>query len=485
MKTVQTFRYARLAGELENQIMDGVFRAGEKMPSLRRLRLRTGLSISTVYQAYIELEKRGMIEARPRSGYYVRPQLHEILPLPVLQKHRAVPRKVTTSTLAHSIVESMSDKSFLQLGGTSLHPTLLPCRQLVKIIKSAPIRDLVHAVGMYEDPYGNPGLKQQIARTMVSQIGGNPLEDIVVTNGCIEAVSLCLQAVADAGDTIIVESPTYPWFLQVIEDLKMYALELPTDPRTGISPDTLEQAMNRKGIRACLLIPTFHNPLGFSMPKSHKEAVLDMAKKKNVAIIEDDIHGELYFGKSRPASLKSMDTAGNVLYCSSFSKNLAPGLRVGWALPGKFADRVKRLKLNLTISSSTFSQYAVCAYLKTGIWDRHLRKLRTALKNQVSNTALAIARHFPEDTRITAPQGGMVLWVQMGGSVDGMTVFHRARKQRISILPGSICSATGKYSDAIRISCGFPWSDRIEEGIAALAGIVKELRTNGPHSNSM
>lgn len=478
MMPMQTFRYSKLAGELENQIMDGVFRAGEKMPSLRRLHTRTGLSISTVYQAYIELEKRGMIEARPRSGYYVRPQLKEILPPPVLQKYRAVPRKVTTTTLAHSIVESMSDNSFLQLGGTSLDPALLPCRQLAKIIKSATTRDIVNATAKYEDPYGNPALKKQIARTMVNQSGETPLDEIVVTNGCIEAVSLCLQAVAAAGDTIIVESPTYPWFLQVIEDLKMYALELPTDPRTGIDPEILGQAMNRKDVRACLLIPTFHNPLGFSMPRNHKKAILETALRRNIPIIEDDIHGELYFGRSRPTSLKSMDTNGNVLYCSSFSKNLAPGLRVGWTLPGRFTNRVKRLKLNLTIASSTFSQYAVCAYLKTGAWDRHLRKLRTALKNQVSNTALAIARHFPDDTRITAPQGGMVLWVQLGSGVDGMAVFHQAYKQRISILPGSICSTTGKYSDAIRISCGFPWNERIEKGIVSLAWIVRKLRVN-------
>jgi DNA-binding transcriptional MocR family regulator len=200
-----------------------------------------------------------------------------------------------------------------------------------------------------------------------------------------------------------------------------------------------------------------------------------MMGQKKIPIIEDNIHGELYFGKARPATLKSMDRRGLVLHCASFSKILSPGLRVGWALPGRFADRVKRLKMNSTVASPTLNQQVVAQFLKTGGFERHLRRLRTALKNQISNTALAIARHFPDGTRITAPQGGLTLWVELAPQVDGLKVFQEARKRRISIFPGIICSTTSRYRNYIRISCGYPWSEKMERGIVTVAEIIGKM----------
>jgi DNA-binding transcriptional MocR family regulator len=200
-----------------------------------------------------------------------------------------------------------------------------------------------------------------------------------------------------------------------------------------------------------------------------------MTGQKKIPIIEDNIHGELYFGSARPTTLKSMDRKGLVLHCASFSKTLSPGLRVGWTLPGRFADRVKRLKMNSTVASPTLNQQVVAQFLKTGGFDRHLRRLRTALKNQITNTALAIARHFPDGTRITAPQGGLTLWVELDPQVDGLKVFQEARRQKISIFPGIICSTTGRYRNYIRISCGYPWSEKMETGIVTVADIVKKM----------
>jgi DNA-binding transcriptional MocR family regulator len=163
------------------------------------------------------------------------------------------------------------------------------------------------------------------------------------------------------------------------------------------------------------------------------------------------------------------------MYCSSFSKTLAPGLRVGWALPGRFADRVGRLKMNASVSSPTFNQYVVAEFLKGGGYDRHLRRLRAALKNQASNLALAVARHFPDGTRITAPEGGLTLWVELDPGVDGFEVFQAALKAGIAIVPGSMCSGTRRYRHFIRLSGGLPWSGEVEEGIRVLGRIAGEL----------
>jgi DNA-binding transcriptional MocR family regulator len=310
---------------------------------------------------------------------------------------------------------------------------------------------------------------------MVGQAWQAITDEMVITSGCIEAVSLCLQAVGSPGDTVVVESPTYPWFLQIIEDQNKFALEIPTDPQTGVDLDQLERAVRKNAVAACLLVPNFHNPLGFEMSEEKKKALVKMMAGKQIPIIEDNIHGELYFGKTRPNTLKSMDRLGLVLHCASFSKTLSPGLRVGWALPGRFTDRVKRLKMNGTIASPTLNQQVVAQFLKTGAFDRHLRRLRTALKNQITNTALAIARYIPEGTRITAPQGGLTLWVELDKRVDGLKVFQEARKQKISIFPGIICSTTGRYGNFIRISCGYPWSAAVEGGIITLAEIIRKM----------
>ncbi len=471
--TASVFRYARLADDLEVKIRAGVYRSGEKMPSLRKLHGQTGLSITTVYQAYIELEKRGVVVPRQKSGYYVKPLLGRILPSPEVQKLQPVPKKVTMNTLAYSIVEDMSNPGFLQLGGSVVMPELLPFKQLTRCLRAENMDAMKRSLMRYENPHGNPELKRQIAKRMHGQARQAITDEMVITSGCIEAVSLCLQAVGNAGDTVVVESPTYPWFLQIIEDQNKFALEIPTDPRTGIDLDQLERAVQKNVVSACLLVPNFHNPLGFEMPEERKKALVKMMGEMTIPIIEDNIHGELYFGQARPNTLKSLDRKGLVLHCASFSKTLSPGLRVGWALPGRFADRVKRLKMNSTIASPTLNQQVVAQFLKTGAFDRHLRRLRMALKNQITNTALAIARTFPEGTRITAPQGGLTLWVELDKKVDGLKVYQEARKKRISIFPGIICSATGRYRNYIRISCGYPWSETIDKGIRTLAEIIK------------
>ncbi len=469
------FRYARLADDLEVKIRDGIYRSGEKMPSLRKLHGQTGLSVTTVYQAYIELEKRGIVEPRQKSGYYVKPMLKRILPPPSAERMQPVPKKVTMNSLAYSIVEDMSNPDFLQLGGSVVMPELLPYKQLARCLRAETMEAMKRSLMRYENPYGNPELKRQIAQRMLGQARRAITDEMLITSGCIEAVSLCLQAVGGAGDTVVVESPTYPWFLQIIEDQNKFALEIPTDPLTGIDLEQLERAVAKNSVCACLLVPNFHNPLGFEMSDEKKKALVKLMGDRRIAIIEDNIHGELYFGGKRPTTLKSMDRKGLVLHCASFSKTLSPGLRVGWTLPGRFADRVKRLKMNSTIASPTLNQQVVAQFLKTGAFDRHLRSLRTALQNQISNTGLAIARHFPEGTRITAPQGGLTLWVELDKRVDGLSVFQEARRRKVSIFPGIICSTTGRYRNFIRISCGYPWNDTIENGIVTLANIIKRM----------
>ena len=469
------FRYLELADRLESQIRNGAFRAGEKLPSIRHLHSQVRLSISTVYQAFIELEKRGLVEPREKSGYFVKPLLENLLPSPEILNTQSKPNKVTVNNLAFALLEAMNDPEVMQLGGALIAPELLPGKELAAILKSISLAGLDNSMAAYGHPLGHPSLRRQIARHSTPLWGYTAPEEMVITNGCMEAVSICLQAVAEPGDTIVVESPTFPWFLQIIEDFGFYALEIPTDPHQGMDLKALDRAIQRHHVKACILITNFNNPLGFLMPDQQKKALLELLGAREIPIIEDDIYGELYFGPSRPAPLKAYDRLGLVLYCASFSKTLSPGLRVGWALPGRYLEKVRRLKLNQTICGPSLPQMVVAKFMQNGAYERHLRRLRTALKNQVSNMALAVARLFPDNTKISSPQGGLTLWVQLNPRVDSLELFRRALKARIAVLPGIICASSATYDNCIRISCGMPWNKRLEQGLLALASIVKAL----------
>lgn len=473
---MRAYRYTRLADEIESQIKNGVYKAGNRIPSIREARERSGYSINTVSQAYIELEKRGLVEARRKSGFYVKPLLDQILPAPRLKSHHPQPKKVTINSLASSVVAAMGDASMLKLGGTLVAPELLPLKSLSTLIKTLPATKMTELLATYDNPAGCDYLRRQIAARTLALFQNTAMDDVIITNGCVEAVSYCLQAVASGGDTVIVESPTYPWFLQMIEDLKMLALELPTHPRTGIDLESVSTAIKRHNVKACILVANFHNPLGFVMPDENKKALVRLLNQNQVALIEDDIHGDLFFGARRPSTLKSYDDSGRVLYCSSFSKTLSPGMRIGWVLPGIYKDAVTQLKLNHSVASQPVIQYALGNYLKGGAYDRHLRTLRTALKNQVSNMATAIANYFPANTRITAPKGGFILWVELDPKVDSLTVYREAQRHQIAILPGIMCSTTLKYKHFIRLSCGFPWSPDLEKGVRTLGRIVHRIQ---------
>jgi DNA-binding transcriptional MocR family regulator len=471
----QNFRYAELADRLEAQIRAGFFRAGEKLPSIRGLRLQTGLSISTIYQAFIELEKRGMVEPRQKSGYFVKPMLQGLLPPPRRPPSHLVPKKVNINNLALALIEAMRHPEILQLGGALIGTELLPLKEIGAIIKAAPLSHLKARLATYGHYLGDPDLRRQIAQRMGPLCGPVSPEQLVITNGCIEAVTFCLKAVTRPGDTVLIESPTFPWFLQIIEDLNLHALEIPTDPQSGIDLQVLERSVRMHPVKACIFIANFSNPLGFLMTAAKKQALVELLNSRDIAIIEDDIYGELYFTASRPLPLKTFDRKGLVLYCSSFSKSLAPGLRIGWVQPGKYLNRIKRMKLNQSISSPGLTQWAIARYLKSSRSDRHLRKLRTHLKNQVGNTALAIARYFPAGTMISAPLGGLTLWVHLDKKVNSLNLFRKALDQKIAVLPGIICASSDAYNNCIRISCGMPFTDKIERGIQALAVIAREM----------
>ncbi|MDY6973952.1 MAG: PLP-dependent aminotransferase family protein, partial [Thermodesulfobacteriota bacterium] len=312
------FLYLKLAEELEGKIQTGNYRAGEKLPSLRNLHTRSGLSISTVYQAYMELEKKGIVEAKEKSGFYVKPLMGSILPLPRFRKSLVKPRSPSVNSLAESIYGAIGGSDMLPLGAALPSPEILPVKQLTNSSRAVAGEYLQDGGIGYGPLIGVAELSRQIRNRAIGYIGDVDEEEIVITNGCMEAIDLCLRSVSGPGDTIVVESPSFVCYLQLIEDLNLMVLEAPTDPDQGIDLESLFKMVEKHDVKACLLNPNFQNPLGYEMSGARKERLVEFLSEKEVPLIEDDIYGDLYFGKSRPGTCKSFDKKGLVLYCSSF-----------------------------------------------------------------------------------------------------------------------------------------------------------------------
>jgi DNA-binding transcriptional MocR family regulator len=471
---LEPFLYERIAGKISDLIEKGTLRPGEKVPSVRRMSNQEQVSISTILQAYFLLEDRGLIEARPQSGFYVRLKPRALPPEPATSHPPALASRVNISELIANIHDAVLDPEMVPLGGAVPGEEMLPVRKLNRILASLS-RNADITTHLYAPVQGTPELRHQIARRSIDQGCSLTGDDIVTTFGCTEAVNLCLRAVASQGDTIAVESPTYYGFLQIIESLKMKALEIPTSPKSGICLDALEAALRKHPVKACLVTPNFHNPLGALMPDHKKKNLVELLSRKNVPLIEDDIYGELHFDGERPKVCKAFDRNDNVLLCASYSKSISPSLRVGWTAPGKYLQQVKQLKLTNTLSPVTLSQLAVAEILKSGGYDHHLRRIRRAYSSLVQIFAQAIGQYFPEGTKVTRPEGGYVLWVELPSSVDSMELYRKAREQKISIAPGSMFSAKQHYRNCIRLNCSHLWSDRLNDAIFTLGRLTSEL----------
>ncbi|MCU0592708.1 MAG: PLP-dependent aminotransferase family protein, partial [Desulfobacterales bacterium] len=328
----------------------------------------------------------------------------------------------------------------------------------------------------YSPSEGFPELRRQIALRTVGVIADIAPDDVIVTNGCMEAVALALLAVTRPGDTVAIEAPTNFSFLQLLKELGLMVVEIAADPQEGVDLDEFEMSLERNSVKACLFMPNFQNPLGALMPEANKQRLVELLGARGVPVIEDDISSLLYFGDQHPRPLKAYDRDGQVLTCSSFSKTLAPGLRLGWIIPGRrFNDRIRRLKAGTTISTSTLDQSVVSRFLSGGGYERHLRSLRSALQKQIYRTAIAIQRHFPDQTRLALPRGGSLLWIQLPPGVDGLDVYQQAFDRGIAIIPGAVCSNSNRFRGYIQISCAAPFSSKVKAAIETLGRIVASL----------
>lgn len=471
-------RYEKYADTIAELIRSGVLAPGQRVPSVRYASQTHGISLSTVFQAYYLLERRGLIRARPRSGYFVNAkpldQTGRTFSEPCVDARVGESTDVDVSELVFSVLGSIKDPKTMPFGSAFPSPMLFPMQRLSRSLASAS-RDMDPRMVVTDMSPGHPQLLQQIA--LRYRVGGLMLamEELLITNGALEALNLCLQAVTEPGDLVAIEAPAFYACLQVLERLKLKAVEIPVHPRDGIDLDILAQSLERHPIKACWCMTSFQNPTGALVPEARKQALVELLRGHQVPLIEDDVYAELYYGPHAPKPAKAFDTEGLVLHCGSFAKSLAPGYRIGWVAAGRYAQKIERLKLMTSLCASMPAQAAIANYLQHGGYDRHLRKLRYALEDQQRAMLGAVARYFPEQTRVSQPVGGYFLWLELPEQVDSLQLFKVALAQGISIAPGPIFSPTRRFGHCIRLNYGGAWNEASDQAMQTLGGLVHSM----------
>lgn len=466
--------YLCVADELGQLIAQGQLAAGERLPSVRELSQRRGLSPTTALAALRALEQRGWVEARPQSGYYVRPKLRRLAE-PATSRPPSAARPVTVGSIAARLLAASNEPGIIGFGAAIPEADWYPVATLQRLASQAARRHRL-LIGEYSPFFGLPALRHHIARRYAELGIAVDDDEVVITNGCMEAINLALRTVAAPGAVIAVESPTYYGLLQLIEAQGMQALEIPTHARDGLSVEALAAALTGPQgaqIRACVVTPAFCNPIGALMPEAARQALVALCRQHRIALIEDDVYGELDFAGQRPLPARYWDRSGNVLLCGSFSKSLAPGARIGWLLAGRHRDAVRMRKFTTSAGTALVYQHALSAYLETQAYPRHLVRLRRLCATNVARYIEAIERYFPPGTRVTRPSGGFVVWVELPRGTDTLALYERALFRRINFAPGPLFSASGRYRNCLRLNAGRQWTPDVDGALQALGRLVE------------
>jgi DNA-binding transcriptional MocR family regulator len=467
-----TALYEQVADNVEKLIRSGTMRPGDRIPSVRRACLQHRVSLTTAVQAYLVLENRGLIEARPKSGFFVRSQFPAPELEPLTSRPKQSPTLVGVGSLQSRIFDAARMPDVVPLGAAYPGAGNLPVEKLSRIMASTSRTAGARGIS-YDMPPGSEQLRRQIAKRSLDRGQNLSPDEIITTCGGTEALALCLRAVTKRGDIVAVESPTYFGVLQQIEELCLKAIEIPMHPRDGMDLDALERALKGRRVAACLAVPNFNNPLGSLMPDANKQRLVEILARRDMPLIEDDINGGLYHSGDRPRVVQSYDKEGRVMLCGSFSKTLAPGYRVGWVVPGRYYEKVKALKLTSTLATASLPQLAIADFMANGGYDHHLRSLRRNFATQIRQMSDAVLEAFPSGIKLTRPAGGFVLWIELPRKVSALRLHECALAEKISIAPGPMFSATQGFQNFIRLNCGHPWSDEIERAVGTLGRLVK------------
>lgn len=445
-----------------------------RAPSLRAFAGQNGVSLSTALQAYRLLEDRGILHARPKSGFYVTSRDYEQRQLPA---ETCPPEHETPVSIARhvsSILAYAANPAFAPLGCAIPSAGLLAAERLDRHLARC-ARTHGRDYNIYTDPHGDRDLRQQISERALRLGHAVASDGIIITNGCTEALNVALSATTKPGDTVAIESPTYFGLLQIIEARGLRALELPTHPVHGIDVSALDKALDAHQVAVCLLSSSFNNPLGCLTDETAKSRITSVLARHGVPLIEDDIYGDIYFGKDRPRPFVAVSPDADVILCSSFSKTIAPGYRIGWIAANRRRDQLLAARFATSLCGPALPQKAMADFLQSGGYDNHLRRIRRVFADNVDRMRRTVDKAFPAETRMTAPEGGFVLWLEMPDGFDCDALYEHALRERICFAPGRLFTASDGYRNCLRLSCGHQWDARVERSVERLGELSSDI----------
>ncbi|MBS97421.1 MAG: GntR family transcriptional regulator [Oceanospirillaceae bacterium] len=447
------YRYKQLENWLLQGITEQRWRLGERLPSIRALCQERGLSKATVQHALQRLEARGFLEARPKAGYFVALKPGE-MSKSFSRARIDAPRAVNISELLLDIMRRSAAFDLLpDLNSGDLPPGIVA---LNRSIGRSLRRQKGEGYQYYDEPAGDWRLREQLALHSARRGWAVSPDELCITSGCQHALFLALMASCERGDVVAVESPGFYGVLQLLEQLGLRVIEVPTSVESGMDMDALETVLKRWHVSACVVSPTFATPAGSLMPAESKLRLLGLAERYNLAIIEDDIYADTALGTA-PDPLKAMDCDNRVILCSSFSKSLSRDLRLGWISGSRWHDRIQHLKLVTQLATSRYLQQGVADFMADGGFAAHLRRQRNELRVN-RDCLIAELRGWSGDVRVSAPQGGLTVWVELAQHVDTLKAYPRGLEQGVIITPGPLFSVSGQFTNCLRVSFAHPWT---------------------------
>lgn len=462
--------YLKIANSVTEQIKSETLQFGDRLPSLRSAQKLYNVSLNTVKQAYMELESRSLVESRPKYGYYVSQTSQRKLALPSVAPMKDSEKKNTPQDLIDKVFGVIGGTDITQFGLGIPGKSLLPVAKMKKCMIDV-IKRKSDSGTNYEPVQGSEVLRREIAKWSMVMEGKITEDDLVITSGAMNAVYNCLMAVTQPGDSVAVESPVYFGILQAIQLLGLKAVEIPTHPITGVDLDELKKVLPK--LSACCFVVNYNNPLGFQMPDENKKELVRMLTEYDVPLVEDDVYGNIYFGAGRPKPCKFYDEAGIVMWVGSVSKTLAPGFRVGWVAPGKFKEKIIRQKLVQTVSGPSLFSDVITDFLAHGRYDHHLRMFRKKLYANYLQIQKAVTEYFPDNTKISEPKGGFMLWLELDKRICTEDLYDVAFEQKINFAPGRMFSQHNQYQNCMRLNYALEWTDRVENDLEKLGKMIK------------
>jgi 2-aminoadipate transaminase len=377
------------------------------------------------------------------------------------------------SSIIRETLKLMCTPGLISLAGGMPAPELFPVREFMEACRFVLENDAVAAL-QYGVTEGYPPLKQYLVDKMRKYGVPAEEENVQIVNGSQQALDLIGKVFLNPGDTVVTDGPTYLGALQAWQAYEARFVTVPLD-EDGTRVDLLEDALKREPVKLIYSLPNFHNPAGVTLSLERRRALVDLAARYGAFIVEDDPYGELRFEGEDITPLVVMHKE-NVVYLSTFSKTLAPGIRLGWiSAPAKVIGRLVQAKQGADLHTSTFVQMVVNDICQRGFLRQHVKRIRETYKERCGVMLDAIERHFPSGVRWTRPQGGLFLWVLLPQGADAMALMHAAREQKVAFIPG-----TAFYPDpedgrnALRLTFSNSSPEMIEEGIRRLGRALEQ-----------